>query len=362
MGLGGRELAVLGISEGLRRRGHDVVLALRPGSLLLKAAQARNIPCATVTMAKSCYFLGVQALRSLIRRHRIELIHTHSSRDRWLATTAAYLSVPRPMVVIGRHHCGPIRDSALNRLLYGRLCQCVVTTGGERLKEELVKENGLLADRVAAIPTGVELTRFHPGVSGMKVRRELEIPPEAYVVGTVCFLRNYKGLQYFVAAAAAVLQKAPDTRFIIVGDGPERDMVSGLIRRADLTKRVLMLGHREDVPAVMAAMDVYAVCSTGTETLTQTIPQAFAMEKPVVATNVGGIPDIVIPDVTGLLIPPGDPDKLAEAIFWCMNRKETAEQLARAGREHTLRRYSAETALDRTEQLYTNLIAQRDAS
>jgi glycosyltransferase involved in cell wall biosynthesis len=211
--LGGREMAVLDIVQGLRTHGHHVVLAMRRGSALVSLARRRNIPFYTFRMSKGLYPVSVQEFRALICREKIEVVHMHSSRDRWMATIAAYLTRPRPTLVLSRHHCGPIRDSLLNRLLYGYLTDCIVTTGGETLRRELLESRWLDSSRVASIPTGVDLERFHPGVDGASVRQELGIPPEAFVVGTVSFLRNYKGLPHFIAAAERGLQRAPRRGF-----------------------------------------------------------------------------------------------------------------------------------------------------
>ncbi len=356
MGLGGREFAVLSIVEGLLERGHDALLAVQPRSRLEAIARETKLPCETLTMSKLAFPAAIQAFRKLIQRRGIEVIHTHSSRDRWMATIAAHLSPQRPVVILGRHHCGAIRDSILNRLLYGRLSHCIVTTGGASLRDQLIRENGFHPSRVVSIPTGVDLSRFTPGLDGNSLRAELGIPADAFVAGTVSFLRNYKGLHYFIEAAALVLAKDPRVRFVITGDGPERDRLSAQIRQAGLAQTVLMVGHRTDVPHVIAGIDLCVVASTGTETLTQVIPQAFAMEKPVLATRVGGIPDIVADHVTGLLIPPRNSRALAEGILWCIANRNRARELAQAGRRLVVARYSTQSTVNSTERLYTELL------
>ncbi len=351
-GFGGRELAVLGITEGLAARGHHVVLAVQPGSRLQQLAWERGLLCEPLVMSKLRFPFVVQAFRRIIQRHRIEVIHTHSSRDRWMGTLAAHLSTPRPVVALGRHHCGPVPDSMLNRLLYGRLSHCIVTTGGERLRQELIQYNGFSPSQVVAIPTGVDLERFDPAFDGNAVRAEFHVPADA-------FLRGYKGLDYVIEAAPLVLAKAPHTRFMIVGDGPDHDHLAAHINRRGLDRHIHMTGHRDDVPQVMAALDLLVVPSIGTETLTQVIPQALAMEKPVIATEMGSIPDIVINEETGLLIPPGSAQALAEGILWVIAHRDRARQLGQAGRRLVMERYSTESTLDRTEFLYRTLLEGR---
>jgi glycosyltransferase involved in cell wall biosynthesis len=356
MGLGGRELAVLAMAEGLVRRGHHVVLAIQPGSLLQESARERKILYECIGMSKLKYPLAVWAFRQQIRRHGIEVIHTHSSRDRWMAAIAAHGCSPRPAVVLGRHHCGTVPNSFVNWMGYTRLSHCIVTTGGERLRQELIDGNGFSPSRVVSIPTGVDLTRFTADVDGSVFRSELNLPHNTVLVGAVAYLHEYKGLRYFIEAAGLVLEKAPMTRFVIVGDGPERERLRAQIDRAGANPHVLMVGHRDDVPHVMAGLDICVVSSTGTETLTQVIPQALAMGKPVVATDVGGISDVVVNQVTGLLVPPRDAKVMAEAILWMMSQKEEGRRFAQAGRCLVMERYSLEVAVHRTERLYEELL------
>lgn len=356
MELGGRELAVLAITKGLMTAGHSVVLVVPPGSQLAEAAERRGIPRETIPMSRPRSVFAVRALLGLLARHRIELVHTHSSRDQWVAAVASRLSARRPRLVLGRHHSSPISGSLLNRLLYRRLAHCIVTTGGERLRRQVQQEMDLDASRVVSIPTGVDLERFAPEVDGGPVRDEWKIALDAVLVGTVCFLRDYKGLGHFIEAARLVVQRAPRVRFVIVGDGPERAAVLGQIERAGLAEDVLMPGHREDVHAVMAAIDVFVMASVRGETLTQTIPQALAMKRPVVATDVGGISDIVRHGSSGLLVPPRDPRALADGILWLIANRNAGRRFGAVGRRLVVDAYSSASALARTEQLYRRLL------
>lgn len=244
----------------------------------------------------------------------------------------------------------------INRILYQGQNYAIVTTGGDSLRKELPREPMMSKVHVASIPTGVDLDRFTPTLDGTPLRTALCFSPKIFLVGAVCFLRDYKGLDYFIEAAARVLQQAPMARFLIAGEGPERDKLWAHIHQANLRKQFLMLGHRDDIPHVMAALDLLTVTSTGTETLTQVIPQAFAMNTPVVATNVGGIPDIVIHHQTGLLIPPKHPQATAEAILWHIEHRQRARELAQAGHRLVVERYSSQATLHRTERLYEHLL------
>lgn len=359
MELGGQEYATLALVEGLRNRGHVVMLLVQAGSRLKSLALERGVPCLDLTMSKALYPWAIIRLCSLIRKYRIEVVHTHGSRDSWIASLAAWFSRMAPVVVLTRHKTTPITKNAVNRILYHRLVHRIVTTGGALIRQQLIANHGFSEQHVVAIPTGADVERFSPGKTGDMFRNEVGIEKEACLIGCVCFLRSYKGLDHFLAAAAIIVEQAPHCRFVIVGDGPEQNRLAKKILELGLQDRVLMTGHREDVPEVMSALDIFVVSSTAGETLTQTIPQALATETPVVATNIGGIPDIIHHEKTGFLVPAGNPQELARHILELVYDPEQGAAMAREGRKLVLHSFSSQSTLIKNEALYQELLEEK---
>lgn len=283
-------------------------------------------------------------LRRLMRERRVDLVHTHSSADSWLAGLAARsLRLP---VVRSRHVTIPIR-----RALVYRLADRVVTSG-DRVAE-LVRGSGVPADRVVAIPPGVDLARFHPGVTGKRVRNELGLAGP--LVGLVANVRGSKGHRYFLEAASLVLREIPEARFLIAGEGVGFEDVGRRVRELGLERAVLMLGFRRDVPEVLAALDVLALPSIKSEATSQVILQALAVGTPVVATTVGGSPEVVRDGETGRLVPPADSPALAAAILEALGSPERAREMARAGQAIVRERQSMDAVMARTTALYAEL-------
>lgn len=362
MELGGQEYATLSLVEGLRRRGHFVVLLVQPRSQLLALATERGVPCQPLTMNKPLYPWAIPRLCSIIRECQIEVIHTHSSRDSWIGSLASWFSSLKPVVVLSRHKSTPIAKNAVNRILYHHLVRSIVTTGGERVRQQLIAEHGFSEHHVVSIPTGADIDRFSTKVKGEGVRHELGIGKETCLIGSVSFLRSYKGLTYFLDAAAIVVAQAPQCRFVLVGEGPEQQQLRKKVTQLGLQDRVVMTGHRQDVPEVMAALNVFVVSSTEGETLTQTIPQALASGTPVVATNIGGIPDIIHHGETGFLVPPRDAQELAHYILKLVNDPDRGTKMAQSGRALVINSFSAQSTVTKNEMLYQDLQAQRLAS
>ncbi|MDA0738238.1 MAG: glycosyltransferase [Nitrospirae bacterium] len=359
MGLGGQEYATLALVEGLQKRGHVVVLLVQAGSQLQTAAEERGVLCHTLTMHKALYPWAIFRMCALIQKHQIEVVHTHGSRDSWIGSFAAWFSSLKPVVVLSRHKSTPIAKHAINRVLYHRLVDRIVTTGGELIRKHLLAEHQFPEHHVVAIPTGADVERFSPNIEGDSFRKEWGVTKEECLIGAVCFLRSYKGLDHFIEAAAIVLTESPSCRFVIVGDGPEQERLEAKIAQWELQGRFILTGHREDVPEVMAALDIFVVSSTDGETLTQTIPQALAMETPVVATNIGSIPDIIHHEETGFLVSPGDPQALASYILKLVEDPERGATMACEGRALVLNSFSSQSTVVKNEALYQDLLHEK---
>src|SRR5207244_12587326 len=175
--------------------------------------------------------------------------------------------------------------------------------------------------------------------SGKAVRDRLGLGAVP-VVGLVANVRGSKGHNVFLAAARAVLAVAPETRFLIVGDGVGFDDVKGRVRQLGLEARVRLTGFRRDIPEVMAALDVLALPSIRSEAIPQVIPQALAVGTPVVASTVGGSPELIRGGGTGRPVPPGDAKALADAVLALLGDPERARAMARAGQALIQERYS----------------------
>jgi glycosyltransferase involved in cell wall biosynthesis len=162
------------------------------------------------------------------------------------------------------------------------LPDAIVTTG-LAVRDHLIHQFGIPASNVVSIPTGVDTERFMPTERSGTLRTELSISPRQPLVGTIAFLRSYKGLRYMIAAASLVRQRLRDVKFVIAGDGPEKPELLNQIERLGLSSIVELIGWREDISGILADLDVFVLPSIEGEGLPQALTQAMAMEKPVVS-------------------------------------------------------------------------------
>jgi glycosyltransferase involved in cell wall biosynthesis len=348
VGLGGQEIRILSEARWLRDHDWDALIACQPQSRLAAEAAAAGLPRVTLTMRNVFDVGALLSLRRLMQARAVAVVHTHSSVDSWLATLAGK-SLGRP-VVRSRHVAIPIRR---RRALVYRMADRIITTG-DTIKT-IVSAAGVKPTRIVSIPAGVDTDRFHPGVSGDRVRAELGL--HGPLVGLVANVRGSKGHPYFLEAAREVLAARPDTRFLIVGDGVGFDDVRRRVHEMGLDAYVVLTGFRRDIPEVMAALDVLVLPSTRSEATSQVIPQALAVGTPVVGTCVGGIPELIRDGETGRLVAPADAPALAAAILGLLADPVRAEALARAGQALVRRQYTFDVMMERTTGVYGELLA-----
>jgi glycosyltransferase involved in cell wall biosynthesis len=339
LGWGGQETRVFAELAWMRAQGHWVALAADPRSAVARRAREAGVTFYPLRTHKALLPLEVARLAAWLARHGVEVVNTHSSNDGWLGGAAGRLA-GRPMVIRSRHIEVDYPNRFFSGLAFRRLPHHVVTTS-RRIAQRLETELGVPAARVSCVPTGVNLARFRPELAGT-LRAELGLGPEVALVGMISVLRSWKGHGTFLDAAAKLIARGGrEVHFVIAGDGPGRDDLARQAAQAPWRGRLTLLGHREDVPNVLASLDVLALPSFAHEGIPQIILQAQAMARAVVASTVGGIPEVVEDGATGLLVPPRDPAALAAALAGLLDDAALRARLgatARAGveKEHSL--------------------------
>jgi glycosyltransferase involved in cell wall biosynthesis len=350
LGWGGQEVRVLAELEWMRAHGHWVALAAPPASAIALRAREAGIFLYPLRTHKALLPLEVARMAAWLIWNRVDVVNTHSSNDGWLAGPAARLAV-RPLLIRSRHIEVDYPNRFWSRVAFRFLPHHVITTS-RRIADRLVAELGISPARATCIATGVDLVRFNPKVEGT-LRRELGVAPNVALVGMISVLRSWKGHATFLDTAARLLGEAKrPVHFIIAGDGPAREEWTAKIAREPWKGNVTLLGHRTDVPNLLASLDVLVLPSYAHEGIPQIILQAQAMSCAVVATIVGGIPEVVEDGVTGLLVPPRDAEALAEKISSLLEDPGLNTRLGQAARANVEKHYSLDAMGERLLKLY----------
>lgn len=357
--VGGAEQLILVTAPRLQRLGFEVLVACLKGWGPIGDELERSGVRAVALGAAGAFDLRAAGrLLSLLRRERIQILHAHL----YLANIAARVigrmaGVP---VVIGTHH-----DTDLEIGLFGRLCEAAtgsmsdtVLACSEAVRRHAIRAYGLGHGQVRtlrnALPDPGET--WSDPARRVDLRRELGAAPGERLVGSVGrLIEPKKGLPVFLAAARRIAERLPDVRFVIVGDGPARQRLEQMARRLGVAHLTTFAGERRDIPRVMEALDLL-VQPSNWEGFGLTLLEAMAAGRPVVATRVGGMPEVVVHGRTGLLVPPGDPDALAGACLEILSDGERAARFGAAGRQRARADFSIDRMVNDTVALYRELL------
>ena len=213
------------------------------------------------------------------------------------------------------------------------------------------------SNRVVSISAGVDLRKFDPEISGEKIRDELKVEADQFLVGKIGVIRGWKGHNYFLEAIPLILQELPKARFVIVGDGPGFEEIKSKVKLAGIGNKVDLLGHRDDIPPIMAALDVQVLASFEGEGTPQVIPQAFAMKTPIVATKIASIPELLGNGERGVLIEPKNALSLAEGVLKLIRNPEVANRLVENANSFCLKELTVDKMMDTTIAIYEEVVS-----
>ena len=349
----GAAMQLRDLARGLAARGHHVTVVTPPSETWAARCRDAGLAHVAIPMRRQWDPRAAWRLAGLIRGERIQVVHAHKGRARTLTLLAGLMGA-RALLVLNRGVSFKI--GRLRRIGYTSRRVHAVVAVCRSIKNGLVA-SGVPAEKVEVIYSGTDLERFHPGADGGPVRRELGLTTRHALI-TQIGVSSWRGWRDLLEAMATVAPRLAHARLLFVGAPPPRIAEIGDAARArGLGDRVLVLGHRDDVPQIMAASDVVVDASYGGLGITGSIREALACERPVVATSIEGMPELVIDGETGLLVPPRQPVALAAALLRLLEDPMAAQAMARAGRKRVEAHFSLRAKLDATEALYRRLVA-----
>jgi glycosyltransferase involved in cell wall biosynthesis len=358
-GWGGAELHLVNLAEQLAARGHDVTVACQPGRFVEAEARRRRLKTFSAVVAKQSDWSSRRAYAPLMRRERFDVVHVHWAGDYVVAPFLAR-RVGVPAVIMSRHSPAPLK-SGVGRYLYGRILFDRIIALSESVRRTLVGQ-GLPADRVVTIHHGTDTDAFRrTTVKPESARAEWGVPERgvSLLAGAAGRLAPEKGLICFLDALA----KAPDTvRGVLIGDGPQEAELRAYADGLGLEKRVTFAGFRADVNNALAALDALVLASTWEEPCAAVVQQAMCLGKPVIGTNTGGTPEMVVDGETGILVPPGDAGALTEALRGLAGDAARRRRLGAAGRLRADALFTLSGMIDRIEALYNEVLARGGGS
>ena len=333
---------------GLRALGHRTMLvAHAAGELRQRAREGLDVfPLAPRTEMD----LGAAwKLSRLVKQLQPDVLHAHDPHGVAMAALALSMStqLAKPPLIAARRVDFHLRGSALSRWKY-RQVDCFICAS-DAIRAMLVGD-GVPEPRAITVHEGIDVARAEAAPAA-DLHGEFWLPRHAPIVGNVAALVPHKGQKHLIEAAALVVQKVPDARFVIAGEGELRPSLERQIKEHHLEKHVVLAGFRPDVLSVHKAFDVF-VMSSVTEGLGTSLLDAMACGKAIVATTAGGIPEVVKDGETGLLVPPRDDAALARAIIALLADEHARRTMGAAGLQRVRERFSVERRVQDTLRVY----------
>ena len=352
----GGEAQTLLLARGLRARGHASLLACPPGSPLGERAAAAGIEVVPTPMHGEFDLRAIAALRRLLRERRPDVVHYHTSHAITLGTLAGLASgAARPPAVLTRRVSFSLQRNPLARVKYRfRIDHVIAVSDGVRWV--LIAE-GLAPERVTVIHSGIDLKPFvEVGPSaGQAFRRAAGVADGEPLVGCVGALVDHKGHRHLLDALASLSATRPGLRLALVGEGERLDHLRRQAQSLGIAEHVVFAGFRRDMPEVVRAFDLLVLPSVSGEGSPAVVKEAMASGVPVVATELDGVREIVEDGREALLVPPGEPAPLAQAMDRLLSDAPLRRRLVEAAAKK-VEEYSAERMVERTVEVYERLL------
>ncbi len=357
-GWGGQSNRILTVCRKLSEKGHAVTIAAPPGSILLERARSDGLGIFDGAQFISGFrplaiLRDIRTLRSLITKEGFHIVHTHGSQDSWATAFVLIGLRPRPLFIRTKHNIFPIRDHIANRWLYGKAIDKIVCISNAILTYCAAKPY-IRQENLALIHSAVNAEYYGSG-DGEKVRSELGITGR-FVTGITGRLREEKGHRTLFQAIARIKDAAKDLILVVSGTGSMYGELTAYARNLGISDRVFFTGFRADIPDVLASFDLFVMPSIS-EGLGTAVLEAAAAGLPIIASNVGGIPDIIKDGERGILVAPGDADALAKAILFLYKNRPIAQTYAGVVRQYVRENFSENTLAEKTEALYRKATA-----
>ena len=337
---------------GLRAAGHRAALVAHPaGELWRRASEGPDL--IPIAVRSEMDLSAAWKLSRVVKQLGPAIVHAHDPHGVAIAALALSMSTEtvKPRLVAARRVDFHLKTNALSRWKYRQVERFICSSDAIR---RMLVADGVPEALTITVREGIDIERV-AAAPAADLHAEFWLPHHAPIVGNVAALVPHKGQTHLIEAAALVVRKVPDARFVIAGEGDLRPSLERLIKERRLEKHVFLAGFRPDVLSVHKAFDIFAMSSV-TEGLGTSVLDAMACAKPVVATAAGGIPEAVVDGVTGVLVEPRDHDAMARALIALLADEDARTRMGAAGLRRVRDEFSIERLVRETLRVYEHVL------
>lgn len=364
---GGGERTFLQLIRGLPPERYDIHVTTSPEGDFFKILTEMGIDVVPLDLKRRVDVKNIKRLSEIIRKRKINIVHSQGGRADFYARMAAGLLKPKIRIVntvampVKGYDVGALRKGVYRFFDWfsERYVDRFIVVS-EVLKETLLGSHKMQSDKVIKIYNGIELDEYKPNgkevrSQKLEVRREFGLSKDAPVIGAIGRMVWQKGFEYLIECVPEIVRMYPDAKILIVGDGPPRESLEALSKELRVRDNVIFTGFRSDIKKILSVVDLLVVPSLQ-EGFPMITLEAMAMVKPIVATNIDGVTEQIKDGVNGILVPPKDPSALATAVVRFLKDKELARTMGLAARKKVEQEFSVEKMVRETKKVYLSLL------
>jgi glycosyltransferase involved in cell wall biosynthesis len=366
---GGGERVFSQIIRGLDKERFGVFVASNPGGIFEKKLTEVGIKINPVRMTNRFNLGIISRLKKIIKTKDVRIVHSQGGRADFFARIAARIANV-PIIISSMAMLVEGYDVSIPRkglyVLIDRWTERWVnkfTVLSEAMRRSLIERHKIPPGNIVKIYNGIEIEEYNPDLKELRnkkleVRRELWLKNDVPVIGAIGRLVWQKGFEYLIRAAPEMLKKCPEARFLIVGEGPLKNKLILTGEKLNVADRITFTGFRSDIKEILASIDVLAMPSL-LEGLPMVLLEAMAMAKPIVATRIDGITEVLENSKTGLLVPAKNSHALAEALVGILDDNEKANFFGQNAREAAKEKFSVKKMVEQIESAYEKLLHEK---
>ncbi|MCX8065024.1 MAG: glycosyltransferase family 4 protein [Candidatus Hydrogenedentes bacterium] len=348
----GGEQQALWLIEGLLSKKIRVSVAGKKNTPFIEKLQKlQNVNVFTLPLSSELDFISAREVAKACKAHSVDIIHAHTSHAHSIAVIAKRFFKAPVKIIVSRRVSFPPSKNIFSRWKY--LNADAILPVSFYVAKTLLEHN-IPKEKIKVVRSSINLDELNVQPYS---REELGIPPDKVILFNAGALVDHKDHLTLIKAFYLANKNQNNLFLLIAGDGPLRKNIEKEIKILGVENKVRLLGHRKDVPKIMKSIDIY-VSSSWSEGLGTSVLEALASKKPVIATDAGGISEMVINETTGLLLPPRNPEMLAASILYILQHPEEALRFANEGRKHVEENFSVERMIKETIEVYEEVIGQ----
>ena len=361
---GGQVRYVTNLAQELMRRGHEVTIGCKPGSLL--AQRAREIGCTALDcfnyrggLRPRAWLADIAATRRHIRSAKPDIVHASGSQDHWVSAIANRLAGSPACMIRTRHNTYTVKDNWPNRQLNLRLTHFQIVVC-DVVRKQLERQRTFDGTRMVSIHNGVDAALYAPEPNARaRARAELGYTDEHVVCGIAARLVEAKGHTFLIKSVRSLVRDFPQLRILILGQGALEAALKKQVQDAGLDDIVNFAGFRDDMPYYTQAFDIGVLPSIDCDTSSFSLKEEMAAEKPVIASDYGGLREILSDGVEGFVVPAGTVEPIGSALRRLLQDPGLREKMGKAGRLRVLRDFTIEIFSERTIAAYRRALKLR---